>query len=63
MPLANSPDIAKPLKATPMVSAVMAPEPEFTLATTRKKIASIPKPPQLKSFRTVVVVMSPDLRR
>lgn len=64
--LTLNPEIAKPLQATPIASATVAAVPFLcmvALATTRKKIASIPKPPQLKSFLTLVVVNISRLRR
>lgn len=59
------PEMAKPLHATPNASAIIAAIPFFFVvawATTKKKRASIPKPPQLKSFLTFVVDNIPRLR-
>lgn len=53
--LTLNPEMAKPLNATPIVSARVACAALLAYATTKKNIASIPKPPQLKSFRTLVV--------
>lgn len=64
--LTLKPEMAKPLHATPIARATVAAVPFLDVvawATTRKKSASIPKPPQLKTFRTFVVVIIPRLRR
>lgn len=64
--LTLKPEMAKPLQATPIARATVAAVPFLCVvafATTKKKSASIPKPPQLKSFLTFVVVNIPRLRR
>ena len=60
--LTLKPEMANPLQATPIVRATVAAVGFLwvvAFATTRKNIASIPKPPQLKSFRTLVVDIIP----
>jgi len=55
--------MAKPERATPHVSAKLATKAVCAWATTKKKRASQPNPPQLKSFLTEVVDKMPFLRR
>lgn len=55
--------MAKPEKPTASVSAIMAKVVLLVLPTRIKKKASSPKPPQLKAFRTLVVVIIPEVRR
>lgn len=57
------PEIAKPENPTAKISAVIAKLVLVVLPTSVKNIASIPNPPQLNTFLTVVVVMVPDLRK
>ena len=51
--------MAKPERATPHVRARLAANAVLAWATTRKNIASHPKPPQLNSFLTDVVDRMP----
>lgn len=55
--------MAKPLKPTAKMSAMMAKVVLSVLPTRMRKKASMPKPPQLKTFRTLVVVRRPEVRR
>ena len=64
--LTLNPEIANPLQATPIVNPEVARKLLLlvvALATTKKKSASIPKLPQVKSFLTLVVVIVPRFRR
>jgi hypothetical protein len=54
--------MANPLNATPHVKAIVAMSGVRALANTRKNVASIPKPPQLKIFLTAVVDKIPFFR-
>lgn len=56
------PLMANPENATPNVRANVAANAVCAYATTKKKIASMPKPPQLNSFRTEVVERIPFFR-
>lgn len=55
--------MANPLNATPQVNATVAVKAVLAAAKTRKNVASIPKPPQLNIFLTLVVESVPDFRR
>lgn len=55
--------MAKPDSATPQVNAKFAANADWAWATTKKKIASHPNPPQLKIFLTLVVDSMPFLRK
>ncbi len=55
--------MANPLKPTASVRAIIAKCVLVVLPTSIKNIASIPKPPQLKIFLTLVVDNFPDIRK
>lgn len=58
-----SPEMAKPEKPTANVRHMIANVVLSVLPTRIRKNASIPKPPQLNTLRTFVVVSCPDRRR
>ncbi len=55
--------MANPLKPTASVRAMIAKCVLVVLPTSIKNSASIPKPPQLKIFLTLVVDNFPDIRK